>query len=49
MLGHSEEQASRGGDLISEHDWTSIYDKYSGSVNITTHPDHIGHCKTASG
>ena len=26
---------------------TSIYDKYSGSVKITTQLDHIGHCKTA--
>jgi len=28
---------------------TSIYDKYSGSMTITTRLDHISHCKTASG
>ena len=28
---------------------TSIYDKYSGSMKITTHLDRISHCKTASG
>ena len=27
----------------------SIYDNYSGSIKITTHLDHIRHCKTASG
>ena len=27
----------------------SICDKYSGSMKITTHLDHIGHWKTASG
>ena len=28
---------------------TSNCDKYSGSMKITTHLDHISHCKTASG
>jgi len=28
---------------------TSICDKYSDSVKITTHLNHISHCKTASG
>ena len=28
---------------------TSIYDKYSGSMKITQHLDHICHCRTASG
>ena len=28
---------------------TSIRDKYPGSTKITTHLDHIGQCKTASG
>ena len=28
---------------------TSIYDKYSGSMKITTRLDHISHCRTASG
>ena len=28
---------------------TSIYDKYSGSMKITTHLYHVSHCKTASG
>jgi hypothetical protein len=28
---------------------TSICDKYSGFMKITTHLDHISHCKTASG
>ena len=28
---------------------TSIYDEYSGTMKITTHLDHISHCKTASG
>jgi len=28
---------------------TSVYDKYSGSIKITTHLDHISYCKTASG
>ena len=28
---------------------TSIYEKYSGSMKITPHLDHIRHCKTASG
>jgi hypothetical protein len=32
-------------DLI----WTSVYDKYSGSMKITTHLDHIGHCKATLG
>ena len=26
----------------------SIHDKHSGSIEITTHMDHISHCKTAS-
>ena len=25
---------------------TSFYDKYSGSMKVTTHLDHINHCKT---
>jgi len=28
---------------------TSVYDRYSGSMKITTHLDHISHCETASG
>ena len=28
---------------------TSMHDKYSGSMKITTHLDHISHCKIASG
>ena len=24
-----------------------IYDRYSGSMKITTHLDHISHCKTS--
>jgi len=28
---------------------TSICDKYSGMMKITTSLDHIGHCKTTSG
>jgi len=28
---------------------TSIYDKSSGSIKITTHLDRISHCKTSSG
>ena len=28
---------------------TSMYDKYSGSMKITTHLDRISHCETASG
>ena len=28
---------------------TSIHDKFSGSIKITTHLDHISHCKTACG
>jgi len=28
---------------------TIIYEKYSGPMKITTHLDHISHCKTASG
>ena len=35
----------RGDDMIR----TSIYDKYSGSTEITTHPDHISRCKRAPG
>ena len=31
-------------DLI----WTSVYDKCSGSMKITTHLDHISHYTTAS-
>jgi hypothetical protein len=27
----------------------SIYDKYSGSMKITTRLNHMSHCKTASG
>ena len=27
----------------------SIFDQYSDSIQITTHPDHVIHCKTASG
>ena len=30
----------QGHDLIR----TSIHDKYSGSMQITTHLDHISHC-----
>ena len=26
-----------------------IYDQYSGSMQFTTHLDHIGHCTTTSG
>ena len=28
---------------------TSVYDKYSGSMKMATHLDHVGRCKTASG
>ena len=28
---------------------TSVCDKYSGSIKITTHLDHISHCETESG
>jgi hypothetical protein len=28
---------------------TGIYDEYSGLMKITTHLDHISHCKTVSG
>ena len=28
---------------------TSMCDKYSGSMEDTTHLDHMSHCKTASG
>ena len=28
---------------------TGVDDKYWGSTKITTHLDHISHCKTASG
>jgi len=28
---------------------TNVYGKYSGSTKITTHLDHISHCKTALG
>ena len=28
---------------------TGMYHKYSGSMNVTTHMDHIGYCETASG
>ena len=26
-----------------------VYDEYSGSMKITSHLDHVSHCKTASG
>ena len=34
-----------GGDLMR----TSICDRFSISIKMTTHRDHISHCKTASG
>ena len=36
-------------DVLTDFIWTSIYDKYPGSIKITTHLDHIRHCKAASG
>ena len=29
--------------------WTSIYDKYSSSMKMTSHLDHVSRCKAASG
>ena len=40
---------STGGRLEQNLIRTRIYDEYSGSMKITTHLDHISHCKTASG
>ena len=45
MLPSSKRSTSRCADFIR----TSICDKYSVSMNITSHMDHIRHCKTASG
>ena len=33
------------GEQLTDLIRTSIYDKYSGSLNITSHLDDIGHCK----
>ena len=42
-------RASRGTRVGQDLIRTSIYDQHSGSMNITTHLDHISHCKKASG
>jgi len=41
-----EEAASKKKDFTQ---MSALYDKYSGSMKITTHLDNISHCKTASG
>ena len=40
-----------GSDRLSRKDLirTSIYDNYSGAMKITTHLNHISHCKSAAG
>ena len=44
----------RSRSSMSSRSWvsfirTSIADEYSGLIKITTHPDHVFHCKTTSG
>ena len=46
VLLHSEVvRTTPGSDIIR----TSMYNTYSGSLKITSHLDHIGHCERSSG
>ena len=45
FVNFGRDGAIGGSNLIG----TSMYDKYSGSANITTHLDQISRCQTAYG
>ena len=50
----SERESDREGSVnfperLTDFTWTNFYDKHSGSTKITTQPNYISHCETASG
>ena len=48
-MGRLSPDTGGGADSSTEFIRTSVYEKYSGSIKITTHLDHISHFKTTSG